>query len=121
MEVDNVIAGHIIKIQKDLKTIYKIDLTEKEILAIIETQFEMTVEAMKNDRPVKINYLGGFRIKKGKAGILATIKELNEEGIIGERREEIMVARAELFLGPLRKVKSKEEQLKEIIDNGRTI
>ena len=110
MEIDNIIEGHLIKIRESVKNTFGVDLTVNEVLDLVDTQFDSTLIAMKEGRPIKLNYLGTFKVKKGLLNAKESRQELRERGIKGAKYKEILQARAEIFLGEI-KIVRKQKQL----------
>ena len=75
MLLDNTIQKVIEKLQTNYKKEFGKELSQEQIFNIIDSQFASIPKAMKNKLTVKLDKLGKFKIKEGRAKALKKLSE----------------------------------------------
>jgi len=70
MLIDNTIKTVLEKIQSQVKKEFDVDLTQKELLEIVDSQFKVIPDAIENKDTVKLDKLGKFLIKEMRTKVL---------------------------------------------------
>ncbi len=70
MQIDDTIKTVLEKIQTQVKKEFGVDLTQEELLEIVDSQFKVIPAAIENKDTVKLDKLGKFLIKETRAKAL---------------------------------------------------
>jgi len=70
MLIDNTIKTVLEKIQSQVKKEFDVDLTQEELLEIVDSQFKVIPDAIENKDTVKLDKLGKFLIKEMRTKVL---------------------------------------------------
>jgi len=74
MQLDSTIESIISKIQKSFVKEFGKEISQEDLLMIVNSQFSSIVTAMKNEEIIKLDKLGKFLQKKGRIKALESRK-----------------------------------------------